>query len=243
VGLSGPFIFRLAAATPLPRPPAAVSLTHHTSLITALLITPHSSQHYSSHLNHHSTTHHTSLITPHSSQHYSSHHLSITPRCRVAAAIHRASWRSCCARGRRWAAAAFRVAGAVHGAVWTSCCTRGRRLARVARGWLSCGRRIMQSLLEELLRAWSPAGPHGPRVDFVWQARYTESGGVAARVVAGWPAVGVRMAGAVHRACWRSCCARGRRLARGWRSCGRRSIQSLLEELLRARSPAGQLIM
>ena len=57
----------------------------------------------------------------------------------------------------------------------------------------------MQSLLEELLRAWSPAGPHGPRLEFVWQAHYTESGGVAARVVAGWPAAGVRMAGAVHR--------------------------------------------
>ena len=39
--------------------------------------------------------------------------------CRVAGAVHRASWRSCCARGRRWPAACCRVAGAVHRA---SCC-------------------------------------------------------------------------------------------------------------------------
>jgi hypothetical protein len=41
------------------------------------------------------------------------------------------------------------------------------------------------------------------------------------------------VAGAVHRACWRSCCARGRRLARGCLSCGKGSTQGLLEELQR----------
>ena len=34
-----------------------------------------------------------------------------------------------------------------------------------------------------------------------------------------WPAAGFRVAGALHSAFWRSCCARGRRLARGWLSC------------------------
>ena len=195
------------------RPPPCPSLT---SLITALLITPHSSQHYSSHLTH-STTHHTSLITPlvnhttlshhstthhitpHSSQHYSSHHLSITPRCRVEGAVHRV-----------WQA---QYAGPSGGA--RSCCARGRRLAFV---W------------QALLRAWSPPGP---RLAFVWQAQYTgPAGGAAARVVVAWPAASFRVAGALHRAFWRSCCTRGRRLARGWLSCGRRSTQSLLEELL-----------
>ena len=42
--------------------------------------------------------------------------------CRVAGAVHRASWRSCSARGRRWAAAGCRLAGAVtvHRASWRS---------------------------------------------------------------------------------------------------------------------------
>jgi len=45
----------------------------------------------------------------------------------------------------------------------------------------------------------------GPRLAFVWQAQCTEpSGGDAARVA------GFRVAGAVHRIFWRSCCARER---------------------------------
>ena len=162
---------------------------------------------------------------------------------RVAGAAHRAFWRSCGVRGRRlargwlscgrcttqsfqsllvvaWSAAGFRVAGALHRASWRSCGARGRRLAR---GWLSCGRRSTESLLEELRRAWSPPGP---RLAFAWQAEHTEPAGGAARVVAAWPAAGFRVAGAAHRAFWRSCGARGRRLARGWLSCGRRSTQS-----------------
>ena len=91
------------------------STIHHTSPITALPITPHSSH----------------LITPHPSQHYSSHHLSITPRCCLAGAVHRASWRICCARGRRWAAAGFRVAGSrVAGAV---------HAVRVVAAWPAAG--------------------------------------------------------------------------------------------------------
>ena len=211
------------------------------------LITPHSSQHYSSHLTHHSPTHHTSIITalpitPHSSHlthHSTTHHTTCQSHhavvwqaqyteppgeaaARVGAAGPRLAfvWQAqytapsggaaarVVAGWPAWPAADFRAAGALCRAFWRSCCARGRRLARMARDWSSCGRRITQSL-EELLRAWSPAGP---RLAFVWQAQYTG---------------------------WRSCCARGRRLARGWRSCGRRSTQSLLEELLRARSPAG----
>ena len=193
MGLSCPFIFawqppRRFRVRP-PRIPHSSHLTHHstthhTSLITPLLIAPQSSQHYPSYL-----THHTSLITA----------LLITPL--------------------------------------------------VNHTTLSCGRRSTQSLLAKLLRAWAPLGRGclscGRRS--TRRPQYTApSGGAAARVVAGWPAwpaAGFRVAGAVHRAFWRSCCARGRRLARGWRSCGMRSTQSLLEELLRARSPAGQLIM
>ena len=165
-----------------------------------------------------------------------------------AGAVHRASWTSCGARGRRWgrgclwrgrrstqslllqrawlllgprlplawqaqyteppgraaarvaasgAAAAFRVAGAVHRASWRSCGARGRRWGR---GCLWRGRRSTQGLLDELRRAWPPLG------------RATAAFGVA---------------GAVHRASWTSCGARGRRWGRGclWR--GRRSTQSL----------------
>ena len=57
--------------------------------------------------------------------------------------------------------------------------------------------------------------PHpllGPRLPFVWEAQYTEpSERAAERVAAAWAAA-FRVAGAVHRAFWRSCGARGRRL-------------------------------
>ena len=50
------------------------------------------------------------------------------------------------------------------------------------------------------------------RLPFTWQAQYTEPpGGVAARVVAAGVAAAFRVTGAVHRASWRSCGARGRR--------------------------------
>ena len=45
----------------------------------------------------------------------------------VAGAVHRASWRSCGARSRRWPDAAFCVACAVHRASWWSCGARGSR--------------------------------------------------------------------------------------------------------------------
>ena len=55
--------------------------------------------------------------------------------------------------------AAFGVAGAVHRASWRSCGARGRRWGR---GCLWRGRRSTQSLLEELRRAWAPLGPRLP---------------------------------------------------------------------------------
>ena len=98
---------------------------------------------------------------------------------RVAGAVHRASWRSCCARGHHWPAAGCRVAGAVH---------RASAWSPLARGWPQhwlCGRRSTQSLLEELVAA-------GLRLAVVWQAQYTEPpGGAAARVVAAGPRLAV----------------------------------------------------
>ena len=170
------------------------------------------------------------------------------------------------AAGRRWGAPCFCVAGAVQRASWRSCCALGRRWAPLGRSvavvwqaqyreppggasarWLLRGRRSTESLLTELLRAWSPLGAAGPRGCFC-------------------------VAGAVQRASWRSCCALGRRwaplgravvfawqaqyreppegaaarlVAAGrrwavrWLLRGRRSIESLLKELLRAWSPLG----
>ena len=51
------------------------------------------------------------------------------------------------------------------------------------------------------------------------------------RVAAAWAASAFHMVGAVHRTFWRSCGVRGRCLGRACLSCGKRSTQSLLEEL------------
>ena len=76
-------------------------------------------------------------------------------------AVHRASWRSCCARGQTQyteppGGAAVRVvaAGPRLAVVWQAPYTEPPGVAD-ARGWLSCGRRSTQSFLAELLRAWS----------------------------------------------------------------------------------------
>ena len=130
--------------------------------------------------------------------------------------------------GATGAAAAFRMAGAVHRASWRSCGARGRRWGR---GCFLRGRWSTQSL------AWAPLGP---RLPFAWQAQYTEPpGGAAARVGAAGAAAAFCVAGGVHRASRKSCGARGRCWGRGclWR--GRRSTQSLLEELRRAWAPLG----
>ena len=206
---------------------------------------------------------------------------------RVAGAVHRASWRSCGARGRCWPAAGF---------TWQAqyrelpgCLSRGRRntqslleeLGRawvpLGRGWLLCGRRSTQSLLKELRRWAAPLGrgclhvagavQRASLLPFAWQAQYTEPPeGAAARVGAAGPRLAsrgrrstesflaaFRVAGAVHRASWRSCGARGRcwpaagftwqaqyRELPGCLSRGRRNTQSLLEELRRAWAPLGR---
>ena len=86
--------------------------------------------------------------------------------------------------------------------------------------------------------------PAGPRLLSAWQAQYTEpSEGAAARIVAGWAAALLCVAGAVHRASRRSCGADCRRLGRGSLLCGRRSTQSLLQELGRGLSPAGPRLL
>ena len=110
-----------------------------------------------------------------------------------------------------WAAALLCVAGAVHRGSWRSW---GADCRRLGRGSPLRGRRSTQSLLKELGRGLSPAGP---RLSFAWQAQYTEpSEGAAARIVAGWAAALLCVAGAVHRASRRSCGADCRRLGRGW---------------------------
>ena len=75
----------------------------------------------------------------------------------------------------------------------------------------------------------------GPRLAFVWQAQYTESsGGAGARVGAAGPRLAFMwQAQYTEPSLVRAWAPLGRR----WLSCGRRSTQSLLQELLRAWSP------
>ena len=83
---------------------------------------------------------------------------------------------------------------------------------------------ITALLITAGFRAAGPWPPLGPRLTFVWQAQYTEPpAGAAARWPPLWAAANFRVAGALHRASWRSCGARGRRLDRGWLSCGKRA--------------------
>ena len=108
----------------------------------------------------------------------------------VAGAIHRASWRSCGSRGRRWPAAAFCVAGAVHRASWRSCGSRGRRWPAAA---FLRGRRST----EPPGGAAARVAAAGPRLPFAWQAQYREPpGGAAARVAAAGPRAAARVAAA-----------------------------------------------
>ena len=189
------------------------SLTHSPPSLTHSLTSPHlTSPHSLTHL-----THLTHLTSPHlTSPHSLTHLTSLTHSLTQAGAVQRA------------------------------CLLRGRRTT--------------QSLLAELRRAWPPLGP---RLPLAWQAQYTEPPGraaarvaaagaaaafgvqaqyteppgrAAARVAAAGAAAAFGVAGAVHRASWTSCGARGRRWGRGclWR--GRRSTQSLLDEL---RPPLG----
>ena len=179
----GVLVFRLDPAAPRPRP--CPPCPH--------LITQHSSLPHFSHLTHHTTTHHsstshtsrtTSLITPHSSRHNSSplHFSHLTYHISHHITTHHSS--------------------TSHASLTTSLITPA-----LARGWLLCGRRNTQRLLEELVRAWAP-------------------------LARGWLSCGKRTTQRLLELvrAWAL-------LARGWLSCGRRSTQCLLEELLRAWAP------
>ena len=194
-------------------------LTHTHTHITKLIIhTPHLIHH----ITHHSSHTHTSQNLSHHTQ-VISHHTQLIPH--TTHLTHNSSHRQC-------------VAGAVRRAAWRRCGADSRRRGR---GSLLRGRRSTQSVLKELRRGLSPAGP---RLLFAWQTQYTEPReGAAARIVAGWAAAPLCVADAVHRASWRSCGADCRRLGRGSSLPGRRSTQSLLKELRRGLSPAGPRLL
>ena len=146
--LCGVLVFRFAPAASASARPAA------SQLITAPLITSHSSHHNSSQLITAplitplrlagaalTPPHHTALITaqiitplvtPHSSQHNSSHHFvwhhtALSPHTKS-----HHTWLShqlVTQHLARRPAAGFCVAGAVHTAFWRSCCTHGRHWA------------------------------------------------------------------------------------------------------------------
>ena len=137
---------------------------------------------------HHRSTSHTSLITA---------PLLITTHHRSAShTLHRASWRSCGARDRRWPAAAFRVARAVHRASWRSCGTCGRR-------WPAAAFRVAGAVHRA---SWKSCGARGRRwpaaaclvAGAVHRASWRSCGARGRR----WPAAAFRVAGAVHRASW-----------------------------------------
>ena len=134
--------------------------------------------------------------------------------------------------GRHWPAAAFCLAGAVHRASALPFCVAGA----VHRAfWRSCG--AVAAAGPRLPFAWQTQYTEPPHFPFTWHAQYTElSGGAAAR----WPplvscllhgrcstqsvrtsasALSFCVAGAVHRASWRSCgavAAAGPRLPYAW---------------------------
>ena len=213
------------------------NLIHNSSHTPHLIhhITHHSSHTHTHHQTYHThtsshTSHHTPLIShTHTSQNLShhtqviSHHTQLIPH--TTHLTHNSSHRQC-------------VAGAVRRAAWRRCGADSRRRGR---GSLLRGRRSTQSVLKELRRGLSPAGP---RLLFAWQTQYTEPReGAAARIVAGWAAAPLCVADAVHRASWRSCGADCRRLGRGSSLPGRRSTQSLVKELRRGLSPAGPRLL
>ena len=210
-------------------------LTHNSSYTQLISHTTHLTNHLISHITHLTqlTSHNSSLTqlishTTHLTQ-LISHNASHTTH--LTALIHTTHL-------TQVAAATCCVAGAVHRASWRSC---GGDCRRLGRGSSLRGRHSTQSLLKELRRGLSPAGP---RLLFAWQTQYTEPReGAAARIVAGWAAATCCVAGAVHRASWRSCGADCRRLGRGSSLRGRRSTQSLVKELRRGLSPAGPRLL
>ena len=225
--------------------------SHHTPLIshthiTKLIIhTPHLIQHITHHSSH-THTHHKAYLIIHKSSHIihnSSHTQLILHTTHLTDSAWQAQYAELPEEGvarivAAVAAARCCVAGAVHRAF---CRSWGADCRRLGRAFSVRGRRNTQSLLKELRRGLSPAGP---RLLSAWQAQYTEpSEGAAARIVAGWAAPSLCVAGAVHSAFWRSCGADCRRLGRGAPLRGRRSTQSLPKELRRGLSPAGPRLL
>ena len=206
-----------------------ISLTYHSFTSHTLVITPSLLTHHLSHLTHHSPLITTPLLTTShygslSCGRRSTQSLLVELRFVWQAQCREPSG-GAGARVGAAGAAAFCVAGAVHRASWRSC---GARRRRWGRDCLLCGRRSTQSLLEELRRVWAPLGPRlpcvwqaqytelsieelrrawlplGPRLPFVWQAQCTEPpGGAAARVAAAGPRL--PFVWQYDRACWTSC--------------------------------------
>ena len=131
--------------------------------------------HNSSHtqlISHHSS--HPQLISPTTQLISHTTHLThlISQTCRLARAVHRASWRSCGADCRR---------------LGRGVSLRGR--CSTQSGWAAVGRRSARGLLKELWRGLSPAGvslnfawqmqrglsPAGPRRLFAWQTQYSRA--------------------------------------------------------------------
>ena len=235
----------------------AVYTTYHMSLITSHLpLSPLMSS-----ITHRSTSH-PPLITSHSSLlTYHCHHscqASLTaPLLTISRGrrSNRASWsgrrwgRGCLSRGRRSTQSLLeelRRAWSPLGPRLPFCGARGRRWGR---GCLSRGRRSTQSLLEELRRAWSPLGP---RLPFAWQAQYTTyrmslitshlplsplMSSITHRSTSHPPLITSHpslLTYHCHHSCQASLTAPLLTISRG-----RRSTQSLLEELRRAWSPLG----
>ena len=227
-----------------------ISHTHITKLISYNLIhnsshTPHLIHHITHHSSH-THTHHKTYLIIHKSFHIihnSSHTQLILHTTHLTDSAWQAQYAELPEEGvarivAAVAAARCCVAGAVHRAF---CRSWGADCRRLGRAFSVRGRRNTQSLLKELRRGLSPAGP---RRSFAWQAQYTEPPeGAAARIVAGWAAASLCLAGTVHRAFWRSCGADCRRLGRGFSLRGRRSTQRLLKEVGRGLSPAGPRLL
>ena len=182
-------------------------ITHHSSHththITKLIIhTPHLIHHITHHSSHTHTHHKTYLIIHKSSHiiHNSSHTQLILHTTHLTDSAWQAQYAELPEEGvarivAALAAARCCVAGAVHRAF---CRSWGADCRRLGRAFSVRGRRNTQSLLKELRRGLSPAGP---RLSFAWQAQYTEAPeGAGARIVAGWAAASLCVAGAVHRA-------------------------------------------
>ena len=201
---------------PLSRPPP--SPLQHTFTHTLTHTHTHSLTHPPTHSPTHPLTHSLTDSLTHSRGRRSTD--SFLAAFGVAGAVHRASWRNCCACGRRWAAATFRVVGAVHRASWTSC---GVAWPPLGRGCLSCGKRSTQSLLEEMRRAWPQWAAAAFRVAGAVHRASRRSCGARGRC---WAAAAFRVAGVAQslldelRRAWSP-------LGRGCLSCDRRKYTEL----------------